>query len=86
MLASQCVAEGNRPRDGTVPFEREEVLTGAGDEAAVVHDERCREGTGSPRWRMSCKGNPYVSVRRHRGYHAVSPCQESLVGTGTQKH
>jgi hypothetical protein len=34
------VAEGNDPGEGPVGFEPEEVLPGAGDEAAIVRDGR----------------------------------------------
>jgi hypothetical protein len=49
-------AEGSDPRDGTVPFEGEEVIPGAGDDTPVVDDERARQGTGDPGWRTSCHG------------------------------
>jgi hypothetical protein len=75
------VAEGSDPRDGTVPLEREEVLPGAGDEAAVVRDERGREGTGSPRRRRSCVQGEINRQRRVGGgiddQLIMSPRQES---------
>ena len=70
------VAEGNDPGEGPVGFKPEEVLPGAGDEAAIVRDGRGRESTGSAR-RASCKGNCQrtgtVETQNHSSHEAASP-------------
>jgi len=70
------VAEGNDPGEGPVGFEPEEVLPGAGDEAAIVRDGRGREGTGSARrasWKGNCQRTSTVETQNHSSHEAALP-------------